>query len=252
MKKNGKISTGILVTIIILAFIFVIGIISILGVIAFTKVNRSKQEQTLSDEITSMTTSQKINENLKTTGKYAVIEKALKAYYSECIIERNNLLTLYNGNSINSSLAITNISNDGPEFNKTKENITNIKDTEKTIVSKYEQLCSSDYIAEKASLLELNSYYTNLYITHATDISQKISDELSKVKAVTSDYDRWLDKINETLDFLTENKDNWQVQSNNIAFTSSLLVIRYNGFVTQIKSIETTLKTNLNKLQYNY
>lgn len=249
MKRNGKISKGVLITIIILACVLVLGAASVFGVITFTKINNEKQEKLLSDEVTTMYTSQKIDTELKTTGKFANLETAIKEYYTEYINASKDLIDVYSQNLLNNSLTANNISSDGPDFNKTKENIKKIKDIETATNTKYEELASDKYLSNKAKELNLNDYYTNLYISLIND-NLKVKDDTSKIKEVTESYDQWIAKIEDVLNFLTDNKENWKVSGSNILFTSNELVTKYNSLLTSLKTQESLLKIKLNTLKY--
>lgn len=249
MKRNGKVSKGVLITIIVLACVLVIGAVAVFGLLTFNKINRERQEKLLSDEVTSMYTSQKIDTELKTTGKFATVETAIKEYYTEYINASEDLLDVYSQNLLSNSLTATNISSDGPDFNTTKGNITKIKDIETATNLKYEELASDEYINSKAKELNLNDYYTNLYISLIND-NLKVKDDTSKIKEVTEAYDKWIEKIEDVLNFLTENKANWKVSGSNIMFTSNELVTKYNSLLTSLKTQESLLKLKLTTLKY--
>ena len=126
MKKYGKVTKGALVIIIIVC-ILVVGIVAAIGVYSFDKQNKEKQEKILDDVATSMHTSTNFDKEIKTTGNFAKVEKALKEYYIEYINTSSDLVSIYSKNLLGNSLTASNISSDGPEFTKSKENIKNIK-----------------------------------------------------------------------------------------------------------------------------
>ena len=163
MKKYGKVSKGVLITIIIIA-ILIIFAGAVFGIFTVDKMNKEKQEKILSDEVISMYTSQKVNTEIKTTGKFAKLESAIKTYYTEYVNTSKNLIDIYSQNLLNNSLTANNISSDGPEFKNTKANINKIKDIETSTINKYNELISDEYINNKAKELNLNDYYTNLFI----------------------------------------------------------------------------------------
>ena len=159
------------------------------------------------------------------------------------------MIDVYSQNLLNNSLTANNISNDGPDFNKTKENIKKIKDTETSTNAKYAELASEEYISNKSKELNLKDYYTNLYISLIND-NLKVKDDTAKVKEVTESYDAWIAKIEDVLNFLTENKANWKVSGSNILFTSNELVTKYNSLLTSLKTQESLLKLKLNTLKF--
>lgn len=248
MKKYGKISKGVLITIIILVCVLTLAIVGFFGYITFNKINKEKQEKMLADEVTSMYTSQEVNTEIKTNGKFADVEGALKTYYTEYVNTSKELLDIYSQNILNNSLTANNISSDGPEFTNTKANINKIKSIEANTINKYEELISDEYVNNKAKELNLNDYYTNLFISEIND-TLKVKEDVAKIKTVTEEYDKWMSKIEEILNFLTENKSSWKVSGSNIMFTSQSLVEKYNSLLTSLRTQESLLKMKLNTIQ---
>ena len=82
MKKHGKISKGILILIIVICVLAVL-VASAVGVYFFDKQNKINQEKILDDVANSMYTSSNFDSETKTTGKFAIVENALKEYYTE-------------------------------------------------------------------------------------------------------------------------------------------------------------------------
>lgn len=248
MKKNGKISKGSLITIIVIACVLVLGVIATVGYMAFDKVNKEKQEKILSDELALVFTSQEVNTEIKTTGRFATVETALKNYCIEYLNTSNELIDIYSQSILNNCLTANNISDDGPEFTKTKESIKKIKDIETNTIKKYEELSSDEYINNKASELNINGYYTNLFVSEIND-TLKPKEDVENLKTIIQEYDKWMDKIDEILNFLIENKANWKVSGNNIMFTSQTLVTRYNTLLTSLRTQESLLKIKLSTLK---
>ena len=77
MKKHGKISKGILILIIVICVLAVL-VASAVGVYFFDKQNKINQEKILDDVANSMYTSSNFDSETKTTGKFAIVENALK------------------------------------------------------------------------------------------------------------------------------------------------------------------------------
>lgn len=247
MKKNGKVSKGVLITIIIVA-ILIIFAGAVFGIFTVDKMNKEKQEKILSDEVVSMYTSQKVNTEIKTTGKFAKLESAIKTYYTEYVNTSKDLIDIYSQNLLNNSLTADNISSDGPEFKTTKANINKIKEIESSTINKYNELISDEYINNKAKELNLNDYYTNLFISEIND-TLRVKEDVDKIKTVTEEYDKWIDKIEEILNFLTENKANWKVSGTNLMFTSTTLVTNYNNLLTSLRTQESILNVKLKSIK---
>ena len=222
MKKHGKISKGILILIIVICVLAVL-VASAVGVYFFDKQNKINQEKILDDVANSMYTSSNFDSETKTTGRFAIVENALKEYYTEYLNTSNDLVSIYSKNLLANSLTASNISSDGPEFTKTKKNINKIKETETSTLAKYDELISDEYISSKASELDLSEYYSNLFIDKINQ-NLKVKEDVNTLKEIVSEYDKWLDDINNVFAFLNTNKDNWKISGNNVMFTNVKLV----------------------------
>ena len=195
-----------------------------------------------------MYTSKKENTEIKTTGKFAKLESAIKTYYTEYVNTSKDLIEIYSQNLLNNSLTANNISSDGPEFKNTKANINKIKEIETSTINKYNELISDEYINNKAKELNLNDYYTNLFISEIND-TLRVKEDVDKIKTVTEEYDKWIAKIEEILNFLTENKANWKVSGTNLMFTSTTLVTNYNNLLTSLRTQESILNVKLKSIK---
>lgn len=249
MKKYGKISKGILILIIVICVLAVL-VASAVGVYFFDKQNKINQEKILDDVANSMYTSSNFDSETKTTGKFAIVENALKEYYTEYLNTSNDLVSIYSKNLLAISLTASNISSDGPEFTKTKENINKIKGTETSTLAKYDELISDEYINSKASELNLSEYYSNLFIDKINQ-NLKVKEDVNTLKEIVSEYDKWLDDINNVFDFLNTNKDNWKISGSNVMFTNVKLVSQYNSLISDLSKQESVLNIKLKSLKTN-
>jgi len=249
MKKHGKISKGILILIIVICVLAVL-VASAVGVYFFDKQNKINQEKILDDVANSMYTSSNFDSETKTTGRFAIVENALKEYYTEYLNTSNDLVSIYSKNLLANSLTASNISSDDPEFTKTKENINKIKETETSTLAKYDELISDEYISSKASELNLSEYYSNLFIDKINQ-NLKVKEDVNTLKEIVSEYDKWLDDINNVLAFLNTNKDNWKISGNNVMFTNVKLVSQYNSLISDLSKQESVLNIKLKSLKTN-
>ena len=58
-----------------------------------------------------------------------------------------------------------------------------------------------------------------------------------------------MEKIEEILNFLTENKANWKVSGTNLMFTSTTLVTNYNNLLTSLRTQESILNVKLKSIK---
>lgn len=231
-KKSG-ISKIVIILILVIAALVIVG-----GIIFVTnRATNSKQENTLNEEIQNIVSTKTVNEEIKTKGKYAKVEKALKDYLKEYLDNANELNNLYKDALLKDSLTAENFKNDGPEFAKTKENIQKVKDTEQKIKTRLEEMVSENYINSKANELNLGKHYTDIYIN-----TLKLQDDVETLNKLIEKYDNCVTSIEEVLTFLTENKDNWAIKDNKVMFYKVNLLTKYNSLVTKVNTAQTQLK----------
>lgn len=248
LNKNGKIFKKNLILLIVLICIIIL-IAGLLGAyFAITSSNKIKYENIISDETNSMYSNFTVDDAIKTKGDYAIVEQGLKEYYTEYINDVQELKKAYSQNLLTNCLSSDNINSDGPEFNKTRETIKNIKDNETETIQKLNDLTTEDYIEKKSKELNLNDYYTNLFITQIKE-NLKVNDNLANIKNTVESYDKWLSSIGNVLDLLTNNKSAWKINNGKLIFTSNSLLNNYNTYISDIQSSETSLKTQLDKFK---
>ncbi len=231
-KKNGASKLIIiLITIVILAAIII--------AISFVLINNNKNKQMslLNEEINNIVTSKAVNDEIKTKGDFAKVEKALKEYLKEYLEKSNELSNLYNDSILKDSLTASNFASDGPEFAKTKENIQKIRETEKNVKERLNQMVSDEYINSKADELNLNEYYSNIFKD-----TLNLKEDVSKFNELIEKYDKCVNGIENVLNFLTENKDNWSIKDDKVMFYKANLLSTYNSLVMEVNSAQTDLK----------
>ncbi len=249
MKNYGKASNKLLISIIVLISIVVIVIIGIFGIRYYETSYKQKQEKILGDTVISMYNSKSIDNETKTTGNFAKIEEAVKQYYENFRNTNKELSDIYSQNLLYNSLSSTNIAADGPDFNKTRENIKKIRDTQNSTNTKYSNLSSDEYITAQANELNLDKYYTDLFIFQVNN-NLKVKEDADNIKQITGLYDNWLTEFENILNFLTENKANWKINGSNILFTSNNLVTKYNELLANLKSKESLLSEKMNSFKF--
>lgn len=232
-SKKGGISKIVIILICVVAALVLIGGVTFL----ISKSNNSKQEKVLNEEIQNIVSTKTINDEIKTKGKYAKVEKALKDYLKEYLDNANELNNLYKDALLKDSLTAENLKNDGPEFTKTKENIQKVKDTEQKVKTKLEEMVSEEYINSKADELKLGKHYTDIYKN-----TLNLKDDVSSLNNLIEKYDACVTSIENVLTFLTENKDSWEIQNNKVMFNKLNLLTNYNSLVTKVNTAQTQLK----------
>ena len=134
---------------------------------------------------------------------------------------------------------IENIKEDGPDFNNTKKKLSESKTSVDTILNNF-----SEYLTEEAALsyikdIELDEYYTNLYNKYV------LGDNLAEMQSARDEIIKSLNDIKtlieneeETINFLAQNKENWEVENDQLVFYSEALSNQYNDIISKIKEVE--------------
>ena len=84
------------------------------------------------------------------------------------------------------------------------------------------------YINDKG----LDSYYVDLYRDEL--VGEIPADDVSELETAINDIISLLDKEEAVIEFLVQNKDNWEIQGDNIVFDSNDLTNEYLGLVDEI------------------
>ena len=174
----------------------------------------------------------KISKKLKatvTTGDYAKIEKAIKNYMADNL---NTMLTIseaLNDEVIPNALTAENYQNDGPDFVKTRKILKNTQD--KLSASKETMIILSKDDTVMSYLKNVDdSYYIDLY-------KEMVGEESSvdDIKKNIDDIVNLIQSQQNVLEFLSENKNMWNVQNGKIQFDDDILLNQYNQLLLAVQ-----------------
>lgn len=229
MKKK------ILIIIAIIAVIF-------LGIVAYYVVSDLRQEEKLKSELNELSQLSnaenididKINEKLNTIvtkDDYAIVEKAFKDYLSDSFENSLEIASILNDEKITQSLTPENYKNDGPDFTNTKEYLTQTIEQLEYCKNKYNEFLTDEKAMSYINDKNLDDYYVNLY-------KEEIVGDLSNTdKTVENSIDEVitiLDKSENIIDFLIENKNHWEIENDNIIFDDTNLSREYDDLISQL------------------
>ena len=214
------------------------------GILGFTVISDLIQENKLEKELDAISEAVS-GENIDieavygmldrtvTKNDYAEVEKAYKSYLKDSFDNSIRIAELLNDERITSILTVENYSADGKEFTETKKYITQtINELEEC-----KELYSEFFTEEKAKSYidgkDLDKYYIDLYMNeYVGDIGNDGSaDELD---AMIAEITETLDRSEDVIDFLIENKDSWQISGESIAFRNDSLTAEYDRLISLI------------------
>ena len=212
------------------------------GILGFTVISDLIQENKLEKELDAISEAVS-GENIDieavygmldrtvTKNDYAEVEKAYKSYLKDSFDNSIRIAELLNDERITSILTAENYTADGKDFAETKKYITETKaelERRKTLYSEFftEEKAKS-YIDGK----DLDKYYIDLYMNeYVGDIGNDGSaDELD---AMIAEITETLDRSEDVIDFLIENKDSWQISGESIAFSNDSLTAEYDRLIS--------------------
>ena len=185
----------------------VIAVIAVIGVIGFTFVNDFAQRAIIGSEMEKINTSGEIDKDIKSSGKYADVEKALKDYVVEYQGVAVSIADQYKNEKLTTILSADNYKKDGPEFKESKKLIEDVKNQGEEAKTKLAEMVTDEYKDKRADEAGLTGKYKDLFKT-----SIQLEGELTDVNKTIDNVNNYLSKIDDVFDFLKENKSNWEIK----------------------------------------
>lgn len=218
----------------------IVFIVVILGIIACCVISDLNQEGKIENELMEISNLidpenmdlEAINARLDITvskGDYAVVEKAFKNYLRDNFNNITKISEILNDDKITSLLTVENYKNDGKEFTETKKYITETRETLENCKTTYIELLTEEKAMSYINDKEVDSYYINFYKQQL--VGDLESQEDSSVVDSIDELIKILDTSEEVIDFLVKNKDNWDIEDDNIVFSSEKLSNEYDKLI---------------------
>ena len=233
----------VITIILIIIFIFVVAI----GALAIKDIIEENKLRDESETLLELTNAEeyddnKINEVLNrtvTNGNCAKVEKALKEYVKAEYEETKKIRNILENEKIYNVLTPENYKNDGPEF---EESLKYIEESKNTIKEASENLIILMSEEEKLKYIEKQKfndstdkdYYLNFY-KELINVDENINEnDKLEMRKSTDEVILFLDSMKEILEFLKENKNEWNVENNELVFTSEKLSNEFNTLVDKL------------------
>ena len=229
----------------IIGVIIAIVLVAVVG-IGVLVVNDFRQEDILRQEMLefeNLTRAENIDldqidqriRELKTTGDYGVLEKAMKDYLADVVNTSVSIANIINDQRIVNALTAGNYTEDGPDFVQTKQFLEQAKSDIEQYKTEVLTLLTNEgamsYIEDK----NLDQYYIDLYKEIALSEDTAIEESNAELESSLDEAMKILDVETQVINFLSENKDGWEIQGENIVFSSEELQNQYDELVSQIQ-----------------
>ena len=229
----------------IIGVIIAIVLVAIVG-IGVLVVNDFKQEDILRQEMLEFENltrvenidldqiDQRIRE-LKTTGDYGVLEKAMKDYLADVVNATVSIADVLNDERIINALTPENYVEDGPDFVQTKQFLEEAKGKIEQYKTEVLTLLTNEGAMSYIENKNLDQYYIDLYKEIALSEDTAIEENSAEIETSLDEVARILDIETQVINLLSENKSGWEVQGENIVFNSEELQNQYDELVSQIQ-----------------
>lgn len=225
---------------VIIAIILVVAIgIGILVVNDFRQEDILRQEMlefenlTRAENIDLEQIDQRIRE-LKTTGDYGILEKAMKDYLADVVNVSVDIANILNDERIVNALTPENYQEDGPDFVQTKQFLEESKTNLEQYKSEVLQLLTNEGAMSYIENKNLDDYYVDLYKEIALSEDSALDENNAEIEASLDEATRILDIESQVINFLSENQNSWEIEGDTIMFNNETLQNQYNDLISQI------------------
>lgn len=176
---------------------------------------------------------QRIRE-LKTTGDYGILEKAMKDYLADVVNVSVDIANILNDERIVNALTPENYQEDGPDFVQTKQFLEESKTNLEQYKSEVLQLLTNEGAMSYIENKNLDDYYVDLYKEIALSEDSALDENNAEIEASLDEATRILDIESQVINFLSENQNSWEFEGDTIMFNNETLQNQYNDLISQI------------------
>lgn len=230
MKKKILITLAVLVIIVV-------------GIIAFFVVSDIQQEKKFNDEMLALENMMNTDELdfeaiyektdlIVTKGDYGIIEKAIKSYIKDTALVAEKIIDTMNSEEFGTIISIENFEEDGKEFTESKEFIKTTRENLEQYKEEYGNQFDEEKIMSYINDKNLDEYYVDLYKNEVLTVSQEdnqtVQDSIDQVIDL-------LDKMEDAIDYLIENKDDWNVIDGSLMFLDQDKLDEYQDILSRIE-----------------
>lgn len=227
---------------VLIAVIAVVAVIAIIAIGAFSYIaqNNAKQLKILNEETEKLSkldvTKDSIDMEIKTTGKYAIVEETMKNYLNETKTVMSEIIELCNNSNLDKILSSENISKDAPDFVESKEKLTTFKTQINEHIEKCDKLLNKENIENAINDKGVNDYYKKLYINSMLDeqTNKNLEKTRKELKSSAEEVNKVIDGLEKVINFLVENKNDWTVSGGKIQFKNITKLREYYNILNSI------------------
>lgn len=224
--------------------VVIISMIAIGGGVAGVFYYNMQQKNILIDEINKLSssdiTTDEIDMDIKSVGKYGIIERKIKEYLNEYASYVKGATNIMQDEQLTKVLTAQNYQDDGPEFTKTKEYLTSTEDAFNEKMQKLIDMSTEESIMKYIESENLTQEYIDLYkeLMFDDEILKDLQETKTLLEKTSKMINEMIDIESNIIQLLIENKDNWIVNDTQIQFTSRTVLEKYNEYIGNLSNIE--------------
>ena len=166
---------------------------------------------------------------------YAIVEIVAKDYLSDVFDKILELEDIINDERMNNVLTVTNYKEDGPNFtdtinylDETKQKVLNLK---ASMLGDLEVNTIMSYIINE----DLEESYIDLYGTLEFAKESNINKNKENIESAVDSFVSQIEGMENVIDFLIENKNEWEINDDMIVFDDTSLSNEYNDMISNIR-----------------
>ncbi len=213
----------------------------IVGVIGYFATLDLKQGVTLRKEVNTIgkldITKDEIDMTIKTKGDYAVVEKTIKEYLNNYSINIKEAMNIMQDKKMAEILTVDNYKNDGPEFTNSKEYISKAKTDFNEKMNLLISMTSEEKMMQEIENKNLDSNFVELYreLMLGDKMEEDLKQMVKSLEEASTTINNILDTQEKVIDLLINNKGKWEVEGNQIQFSTQKLVNEYNSLISSLQ-----------------
>ena len=166
---------------------------------------------------------------------YAIVEIVAKDYLSDVFDKILELEDIINDEKMNNILTVPNYQEDGPNFtdtinylDETKQKVLNLK---ASMLGDLEVNTIMSYIINE----ELEESYIDLYGSLEFAKEKNINKNKENIESAVDSFVSQIEGMENVIDFLIENKNEWEINDDMIVFDDTSLSNEYNDMISSIR-----------------
>lgn len=241
MKRTSKALTAAILIFYSLFIVFAFAVV-------FFVIRGIKEEVTLENEFSAIedlidnssidnTQIDYMLNNFVTTGDYLNVEKAIKDYLEDLLVECRRLDNIFQSQDLTNVLSLYNFDADAPYFYESQNIIENYYQELKNIKTNLINLLDTDSIISYAEAYQLQDYYLDYFKTLIID-ENMLNTNRNDIENSLDYALNTLDIYKELFELLSNNVDSWTMDEDYIYFDNDNLLEEYNRLIEIINNMD--------------